>query len=88
MVAIADAYDAMLSDRPYRKAIGHEAAIAELRSQAGVQFDPDLVDLFCGLFADNPPKADPTLLITPVTELKPAGRNGRPRRPRSSASSA
>ena len=64
IVAIADAYDAMLSDRPYRKAIGHEAAVTELRAQAGIQFDPELVELFCGSFAEVPPKADPTVLVT------------------------
>jgi len=46
ILAIADAYDAMTSDRPYRKAIGHEAAIAELKLYAGIQFDPELVKLF------------------------------------------
>ena len=67
IVAIADAYEAMLSDRPYRKAIGHGAAVAELRAQAGTQFDPDLVELFCSEFADTPPVADPSVLITPAT---------------------
>lgn len=64
IVAIADAYEAMLSDRPYRQAIGHEAAVAELRAQAGTQFDPDLVELFCSSFADEPPTADPSVLVT------------------------
>ena len=46
ILAIADAYDAMTSDRPYRKAIGHEEAVAELRRYAGIQFDPELVKIF------------------------------------------
>lgn len=46
ILAIADAYDAMTSDRPYRKAIGHEHAIAELKRYAGIQFDPELVEKF------------------------------------------
>ena len=66
IVAIADAYDAMLSDRPYRAAIGHDAAIAELRAEAGMQFDPELVELFCTTFAHEPPQSDPELLVTPV----------------------
>ncbi len=40
IVAIADAYDAMTHDRPYKRAMSHDAAIAELRQHAGTQFDP------------------------------------------------
>ncbi|MDO9463714.1 MAG: HD domain-containing protein [bacterium] len=40
--SIADAYDAMLSDRPYRKAFSKECALAELARSAGTQFDPRL----------------------------------------------
>ncbi len=65
IVAIADAYDAMVHDRPYRAAIGHAAAIDELRRHSQLQFDPDLVALFCDLFGSAPPMADPSLLITP-----------------------
>ena len=43
---VADAFDAMTSDRPYRKAMSRAAAITELRRQAGTQFDPKLVDVF------------------------------------------
>ncbi|WP_378952809.1 diguanylate cyclase domain-containing protein [Pelosinus sp. sgz500959] len=46
ILAIADAYDAMLSDRPYRKALSQEQAIAELLKYAGKQFDPYLVHKF------------------------------------------
>lgn len=46
ILSIADAYDAMTNDRPYRKAIPHAEAIAELRRCSGVQFDPKLVELF------------------------------------------
>jgi HD-GYP domain-containing protein (c-di-GMP phosphodiesterase class II) len=46
ILAVADAYDAMTSDRPYRKAMKHEDAIAELKKFAGSQFDPRLVEVF------------------------------------------
>ncbi|MDR7866527.1 MAG: diguanylate cyclase [Sporomusaceae bacterium] len=46
MLAIADAYDAMTSDRPYRKAMSMEDALTELKSCAGTQFDPSLVAIF------------------------------------------
>ncbi|HEX5149418.1 MAG TPA: diguanylate cyclase, partial [Candidatus Limnocylindrales bacterium] len=59
IVAIADAYDAMIHDRPYKRAISHEAAVAELRRHVGTQFDPELVNLFCDLFATAPPAAEP-----------------------------
>ena len=65
IVAIADAYDAMVHDRPYRKSIGHAAAVAELRRYADVQFDPRLVELFCELYAVSPPQPDVSLLIAP-----------------------
>jgi diguanylate cyclase (GGDEF)-like protein len=61
IVAIADAYDAMTRDRPYKRAIGHEQALEELRRHAGTQFDPELVNLFCDLYADAPPRPDGAL---------------------------
>ncbi len=62
IVAIADAYDAMTNDRPYKRAISHDLAIAELRRHAGTQFDPVLVDLFCDLYADHAPEPDQTVM--------------------------
>ena len=46
IIAVADAYDAMTSDRTYRKKINQQEAIEELRSGAGIQFDPDVVTVF------------------------------------------
>lgn len=49
IVAIADAYQAMVSDRPYRKAFGEEKAIEELKKNSGTQFDPRIVKIFIGI---------------------------------------
>ena len=49
ILSIVDAYDAMTSDRPYRRAMTSEVAVAELRRYAGTQFDPDLVEKFIAL---------------------------------------
>lgn len=46
ILAVADAYEAMTSDRVYRKAIGADAARDELRSGSGTQFEPAVVDAF------------------------------------------
>ena len=55
IVAVADAYHAMVNDRPYKTALDHEHALNELRQNAGTQFDPDVVDLFCAIYATGVP---------------------------------
>ncbi len=57
IVSIVDAYEAMVAGRPYRAAIDHDAAVAELRRQAGIQFDPELVEVFASVFANGVPWA-------------------------------
>jgi response regulator RpfG family c-di-GMP phosphodiesterase len=49
VVAIADAYDAMTSDRAYRRALPHDVAIGEIERCAGTQFDPELAEAFVRL---------------------------------------
>ncbi|OGW20129.1 MAG: hypothetical protein A2077_00870 [Nitrospirae bacterium GWC2_46_6] len=46
ILALADVYDAMKSDRPYREGLTKEAAMEELKNGAGTQFDPALVRVF------------------------------------------
>ncbi len=55
IVAIVDAYEAMVAGRPYREAISHDEAITELRRHAGIQFDPQLVAQFVELFGPEMP---------------------------------
>ena len=43
---MADAYDAMTTDRAYRRALTHEEAVAELQRGSGTQFDPTIVEAF------------------------------------------
>jgi HD-GYP domain-containing protein (c-di-GMP phosphodiesterase class II) len=53
--AVADAFDAMTHDQPYRGAMTSEAARDEIRTGAGLEFDPDVVDAFLslGLLAES-----------------------------------
>jgi putative nucleotidyltransferase with HDIG domain len=44
IVSVCDAYGAMIKTRPYRAALMHEAALAELERHSGTQFDPDVVE--------------------------------------------
>lgn len=51
--AVADVYDALTSDRPYRKAWPKEKALAYIREEAGKQFDPEVVEAFLKLMAEE-----------------------------------
>ncbi len=53
IVAVLDAYDAMVSDRPYRKALGNERAVQELKDFAGTQFDPKVVEEFISVINEE-----------------------------------
>ncbi len=59
IISVVDSYDAMTSDRPYRKAMSHEKAVDEILKNAGGQFDPKVVRAFMdmlrimGDFADE-----------------------------------
>jgi diguanylate cyclase (GGDEF)-like protein/putative nucleotidyltransferase with HDIG domain len=66
ILAIADAYDSMVSSHVYRESRTQQEAIAELRRCAGRQFDPVLVERFVGLLAATPPHQRPTE-VTPAT---------------------
>jgi diguanylate cyclase (GGDEF)-like protein len=55
IVSVADAYHAMIHDRPYKPALTHAEALAELRANAGSQFDPEVVNVFCAIYAEGVP---------------------------------
>lgn len=53
ILAVVDAYDAMTSDRVYRKAMTRERAFAEIKRNSGTQFDPQVVEVFLELFGED-----------------------------------
>ena len=66
LLSVADVYDALVSERPYKSAWTRGAALAELRRGAGRQFDPVLVARFCKLMETSPVAGRP-----PQTKVRP-----------------
>ena len=58
LLAVADVYDALVSDRPYRNGYSHEFALEHIRAAKGTQFDPAMVDLFMTVI--SMPSGDPS----------------------------
>jgi diguanylate cyclase (GGDEF)-like protein/PAS domain S-box-containing protein len=58
LLAIADAYEALTSVRPYRKTFSHAEAVAELQRHAGTQFDPKLLEKFVKMLETYPPESE------------------------------
>jgi HD-GYP domain-containing protein (c-di-GMP phosphodiesterase class II) len=75
IIAVCDAYNAMTTERPYDRTRSRAEALDELRRCAGAQFDPEVVDVFCRVVADERLAAhDPP--VDPVEDLahEPADR--------------
>jgi putative two-component system response regulator len=53
IVAIVDAYDAMMTDRPYRQSLGLDETMRRLREGRGREWDPELLDLFMAMITDG-----------------------------------
>jgi putative nucleotidyltransferase with HDIG domain len=70
IIAVADTFDAMTTDRPYRRALDRERAAAELRRVAGTQLDAAVVATFLGLLA----RGEIELLVSPAREEPMFGR--------------
>jgi len=56
IIAVADSFDAMITDRPYRKGLLFSAVIQELEEHKGTQFDPEVVDIFKQVMDKNQEK--------------------------------
>jgi diguanylate cyclase (GGDEF)-like protein len=65
VILACDAYHAMTSDRPYRTAMAHEDAVAELARAAGTQFDPRVVEVCARVLSKRGAGAIPSALPTP-----------------------
>ncbi|MDP9171028.1 MAG: HD domain-containing protein, partial [Acidobacteriota bacterium] len=59
IIHVADSYDAMTSDRPYRRGMTHERAVAILSAHAGTQFDPRIVEVFVALTSGEAAATEP-----------------------------
>ena len=53
IIAVADAWDAMVSERPYKRPFSNERSLEELRANRGTQFDPSVVDAFLSLWQNG-----------------------------------
>ena len=62
IMAIADVYDALISERPYKKAFSHEEACRIIEEGAGTQFDPDIVKVFLSV-EDDFSQVEKTMVI-------------------------
>ena len=55
ILLVVDAFEAMTSDRPYRKSLGKDKAVEELKLGRGKHFDPAVVDVFLKILGENKP---------------------------------
>jgi len=68
IISVVDAFDAMSSDRPYRRALVREAAIDEIRRFAGIQFDPKFAKEFLVILESGACDIDPELVADAVAD--------------------
>lgn len=70
IVAVADAYEAMTSHRPYRRALPVEIAVEEIVKGAGTQFDPEVVEAFLLAVRKNPVWLDRDRFVLRTMEVE------------------
>ena len=70
IVAVCDVYDALVSERPYKKPWTHEEALDEIERCAGSHFDPDLARAFVALMRPAPPRPCRTHTAAPLPECR------------------
>jgi HD-GYP domain-containing protein (c-di-GMP phosphodiesterase class II) len=75
ILSIIDTYEALVSDRVYRKATDKDLALAEIQNNAGIQFDPELVKVFMRIMHNvsrntEIPESDKSFLLEPGTQRK------------------
>ena len=63
VIAVADAYDAITSTRPYRASSGRDEAVDALRAESGTQFDPEVVEAFIAALPSRVPVAAGVFLL-------------------------
>lgn len=67
ILAVVDAFDAMMSERPYRDALGLSEAVAEIKKCSGGQFDPEIAGTFCNVV--QAPQGGKDLLVPQVASF-------------------
>jgi len=72
ILAVADSFDAMTSDRPYRKALGFDVALQEILKGAGTQYDPAVVEAFVRIYPQLVGQAVPAPAEAAKKEAAPA----------------
>ena len=65
IVAVADVFDALTHSRPYKPAWSTADAIAEITSQAGRHFDPQVLDAFLAVCPIGEPEGEPVAVVVP-----------------------
>ena len=63
IINVVDAYYAMTTDRPYRKALAKDKAVLEIKKNAGTQFDPEVVEVFLSIIGKEPSETIPKKCI-------------------------